>query len=378
MLCSVLFWPLYPRECSTSDQVKKFRQFVQEVSWVGRYRGGVAWGHCWQGVEGGGWITGQLDPSGELTGDKIAFVYPDLSTAILGRFDRGVLVSGLAGRITGLEVLEDIAVPQIEITAGQSEFVTFSLSTEDSVGLQPLTTDPYEAGTVEVRPSQVGGGGEGLFLTRDVKKSEVVAFYNGVRLPPRHGRKKDTWEDSGYKIFTNTEDVWGERMDLPGDLVDTENYRATLGHKINHNFEYNCTEWFFQHPRHGLIPCITAVRDISEGEELFLHYGYDPRNCPDWYHLLLTDYLSRHPDLQLEQAADPKRLVGKYEMSSCQTFLILGKTRETLLEIFRAQMISYNTQLVLVMLWNYYVCLLYFLFLVIGVKPTSLINYQTS
>ena len=24
-------------------------------------------------------------------------------------------------------------------------------------------------------------------------------------------------------------------------------------------------------------------RDIVAGEELFLHYGYDPRNCPSWY-----------------------------------------------------------------------------------------------
>ena len=130
-----------------------------------------------------------------------------------------------------------------------------------------------------MRASQVGGGGEGLFLRRNVTKGEIVAFYNGVtgtgsqepsnlsltqiRLPPRHGRK-ESWEESGYKIFTNTEEVWGERMDLPGDLVNTDQYCATLGHKINHHFTYNCTEWFCQHPRHGLIPCITAVRDIQE------------------------------------------------------------------------------------------------------------------
>ena len=313
-------------------EVRKFRQFVQEVTWLGRYRSGRASGHCWQAGEGGGWLTGQLDSRGEMTGDNIAFIYPDLSTAILGRFDRGVLVSGLPGRITGLEVVEDIAVPQISLV-NQADRVSFSLSTEESVGLQPLVRDPYETRTVEVRPSQVGGGGEGLFLRRNVKRNEVVAFYNGVRLPPRHGRK-ESWEDSGYKIFTNTEEVWGERMDLPGDLVDTQNYRATLGHKINHNFDYNCTEWFFQHPRHGLIPCITAVRDIEEGEELFLHYGYDPRNCPGWYQQLLAHFLSLNPDLELEQAADPKRLVGKYHIRNSKRNIFLGKTGETFLEMF--------------------------------------------
>ena len=310
-------------------EVKKFRQFVQEVSWLGRYRSGVAWGQCWEAVEGGGWITGQVDRGGELTGDNIAFLYPDLTTAILGTFQRGVLVSGVPGRITGLVMVEDIAVPQISILS-QSDMVTFSLSTEDSVGPQPLIRDPYEARTVEVRPSQVGGGGEGLFLRRNVKKNEVVAFYNGVRLPPRHGRK-ESWEDSGYKIFTNTEEVWGERMDLPGDLINTENYRATLGHKINHNFEYNCTEWFFQHPRHGLIPCITAVRDIEEGQELFLHYGYDPRNCPPWYQELLAHFMSINPDLQLEQAADPKRLVGKCQLRNFKIKYTFRKNSRNLL-----------------------------------------------
>ena len=52
-----------------------------------------------------------------------------------------------------------------------------------------------------------------------------------------------------------------------------ENYRATLAHKINHNFHYNCTEWFFQHPRHGLIPSIIATSDLKQGQELYLHYG---------------------------------------------------------------------------------------------------------
>ena len=57
-----------------------------------------------------------------------------------------------------------------------------------------------------------------------------------------------------------------------------ENYRATLAHKINHNFHYNCTEWFFQHPRHGLIPSIIATSDLKQGQELYLHYGNERMN----------------------------------------------------------------------------------------------------
>ena len=81
------------------------------------------------------------------------------------------------------------------------------------------------------------------------------------------------------------------------------------GHKMNHSFDYNCSEWFFDHPRHGTIPCVLAVRDISQGEELFLHYGYDPNNCPGWYKEELQEYLSHHPDLDLWEVADHTRLV---------------------------------------------------------------------
>jgi hypothetical protein len=31
----------------------------------------------------------------------------------------------------------------------------------------------------------------------------------------------------------------------------------------------------FEHPRFGLVPCILATHDIMEGEEIFVHYGYD-------------------------------------------------------------------------------------------------------
>ena len=33
---------------------------------------------------------------------------------------------------------------------------------------------------IKVRTSQVEGGGEGLYAKRDIKKGEIVAFYNGV------------------------------------------------------------------------------------------------------------------------------------------------------------------------------------------------------
>ena len=61
------------------------------------------------------------------------------------------------------------------------------------------------------------------------------------------------------------------------------NYCASLAHKTNHSFIPNCEFSEFNHPRWGLVPCIQAMHDIAEGEEIFVWYGYDLDYCPDWY-----------------------------------------------------------------------------------------------
>ena len=45
----------------------------------------------------------------------------------------------------------------------------------------------------------------------------------------------------------------------------------------------------FNHPRFGVIPCVTATHDIEAGEEIFVHYGYHLNNCPDWYEQVSRD-----------------------------------------------------------------------------------------
>ena len=159
------------------------------VTFLGQYRHGRCVGQCWQWCEGGGWLTGQVDTRGAMTGDNVAFVYPDLSTCLHGQYDNGVAVSVRAGLVTSVNMDNDIATPHLVTTSPES--VTHSVSTMSSVGPGPLTPDPYESRTCQVRSSQVEGGGDGLFTVRNIKKGEIVAFYNGVRLPYVPGMDKD-------------------------------------------------------------------------------------------------------------------------------------------------------------------------------------------
>ena len=151
-----------------------------EVTWIGLYQLGVPFGLCWKWSEGGGWLTGVVDKEGEFTGDDIAFVYPDLKTALVGQYVRGVAMSVYPGTLSHVEIPEHgVAHPRFQTRAMSP--VSHSISTMTSVGPCPLVRDPYEMTLCEVRFSAVPGGGEGLFAVRNINKGEVVAFYNGVK-----------------------------------------------------------------------------------------------------------------------------------------------------------------------------------------------------
>ena len=114
------------------------------------------------------------------------------------------------------------------------------ISTHNWICSQPTLKDPYEALQVEVRQSFVEDGGEGVFALQPLAKQTVIAFYNGVRLPPV--MDVGDWEDCSYRIFLHTdeEEDFRECLDIPCAMHDLAEYCATLGHKINHSFSQNC------------------------------------------------------------------------------------------------------------------------------------------
>ena len=66
----------------------------------------------------------------------------------------------------------------------------------------------------------------------------------------------------------------------------TQNYRATLGHKINHSFkvdELNCRFEAYHHARFGLIHAVRSGRLIKKNEELLSHYNLPYEQSPPWY-----------------------------------------------------------------------------------------------
>ena len=58
---------------------------------IGSFHRGLPTGYCWLAKEGQGWLFGEVDERGRFSGDNIAYIYPDLLTAITGTFEKEVI-----------------------------------------------------------------------------------------------------------------------------------------------------------------------------------------------------------------------------------------------------------------------------------------------
>ena len=109
--------------------------------------------------------------------------------------------------------------------------------------------------------------GDGLFVKEDVEEGAILAFYNGVRLDKGEAEDpSEAWEDDAYKILDQTEEE--NVLDIPERFRSLDTYCASLAHKTNHSFLPNSQFLVFDHPKYGLIPCISAISDIAKGEEV--------------------------------------------------------------------------------------------------------------
>jgi len=260
----------------------------KKLLWVGRYRNGMAHGVCWKLNPGGGYITGEVDSEGELSGTNICYIYPDFKTCYHGIFKEAIMVQARLSSVKSVRIFKGIL--EIEASEGFGPYQKHEQSSRNWICSNLLQRDPYEDQKIKVMASGLEMAGEGVFAKTDLPSETIVAFYNGVRIPPDVGDDDDDWEDCSYRIFLEIdEDATDidcedcERMDLPKELRSLDKYCATLGHKINHSFEPNCRFGKFLHPVYGPIPSVVTTQFIPEGRELFTYYKYLLNDCPQWY-----------------------------------------------------------------------------------------------
>ena len=251
------------------------------LTYMGMYRNGKPFGTWWKIIRGGGNVVGRVDEDGKLTGTKIAYLYPDFKTALIGTFKDGVMVFAQAAQLTG-HTTENSCIKVPQFTEPDGRLYQREISTHEFVTASPTLTDPYEAVMVEVKKSNVDGADDGLFAKKNTGKNVILAFYNGIKIVPSVASADLGWEADSYKIFDPSKKPAGT-IDILEKFRDINNYSASLAHKTNHSFVPNSEFMVFDHPRWGVTPCIASIHTIAAGEEIFVRYGYDLDYCPDWY-----------------------------------------------------------------------------------------------
>ena len=228
------------------------------VVFIGLYRKGLPFGPCWLAREGQGWLHGVVSQQGRFSGEEIVFVYPDLSSCIVGSFQNEKLLSGRASQVVDatlastnspivcLEVRDPFALSAPTRTL--TKFYSFSPSDRSHIPCDWHLADCYESVTVVCRSSQISGAGDGLFALKDIPKNTIVSYYNGIRVLPGESYSASSYSYQIYVDWTNTDD--SPYIDIPMGCVDISSYFASLAHKANHSFRPNCRFVASDHPRY--------------------------------------------------------------------------------------------------------------------------------
>jgi histone-lysine N-methyltransferase SETD7 len=213
-----------------------------------------------------------------------------METVLVGRFEKGQMIAAKQSKIVGERC--NRGIKEIRTAKPKDERPTFRYQRPDRLRIcdQPRVMDPYERKNIYIGD---GRKQDGVFAKRNIAKGDLVMYYSGLfwneteqALYTKDTYHNQTWEEY-WSIFRNLLEFDGTVVKhVPEPYWNISNYRATLGHKLNHSFKYAKTDFGKAfHPRFGDIRSIFATADITKGEEILLDYGYGQNtglNAPLW------------------------------------------------------------------------------------------------
>jgi histone-lysine N-methyltransferase SETD7 len=59
---------------------------------MGQYVNGKPEGYFWAGMVGGGFFHGKMAEDGTITGSDMTFIYPDMETVLLGKYNDRIMI----------------------------------------------------------------------------------------------------------------------------------------------------------------------------------------------------------------------------------------------------------------------------------------------
>ena len=218
------------------------------------------------------------------------FVYPDMEAVLVGRFENGTMIAAKPSKIVKERCHKGVKEIEVAKPKTDAPVFTYNRPTRLRIGDQPTVMDPFDKKNIYVGD---GKKDDGVFAKKDIKKGDVFVYYSGLfwNMTEQALYTADTFHnqtmDEYWSIHKNLMNFNGPLViHIPEPYWNISNYRATLGHKINHSFINSKSNFgLAYHPRFGNIRTLYALSDIAKGEEIFTNYGYriGQKRVPQWY-----------------------------------------------------------------------------------------------
>ncbi len=271
------------------------------IHFLGNFVNGKPTGAFWIGLLGGGYLHGEFDSRGHVTGSDLAFIYPDGETALVGHFEDKIMKAAHWRDVISYGCDADTGLFRVTKFSEKKSDIVFRYEPPTNIsfggGAPPGTPDPYEAKLVYTMQSSEPHGGDGVFAKKDIPSGRLVCFYSLFLY--RKPIETRLFSSSCTRNITLSEDTRREcskysltilnhtEIHLPPELDVPETKLANLGPKVNHHFKLHNAGYFeVEHPRWGLIQSVTSNKAIKKGDEVFTFYGYVKNSFPHdfpWY-----------------------------------------------------------------------------------------------
>ena len=184
-------------------------------------------------------MHGKFNEEGKATGNDLAFIYPDMETALVGIYEDFVMKSAHEAEVIDATCDQDgLIIISRFLNMSGPEFY-YEAPTKESYGAGPHgVIDPYERKSVRVDQSSIPQSGEGAFATKDFPAQKCICYYSGYFYdagPEEEGYKESCIHNEtltmderrncrkfslGLAIFHSTIEIPPER-DEPGMFMPT-------------------------------------------------------------------------------------------------------------------------------------------------------------
>ena len=110
-------------------------------------------------------------------GDNIVFLYPDMETALIGRFENDTMVAAKPSKVIAERCHRGIKEIKVATPTANAPTLRYARPNRIRIGDQPTIMDPFERKNIFIAD---GKKEDGLFAKKDITKGDILVYYSGL------------------------------------------------------------------------------------------------------------------------------------------------------------------------------------------------------